>query len=193
MRSALPLALGVLLACSLLVACGGGPSRAEPITISTPEPTPTLAASPTPAPLRIHVSGAVHRPDQVYRLPVGSIVQDAIEAAGGATDEADLARINLALELADQQHVHVPAVDEENPPPAVSGGEGGGAEGSLVNINTATQAELETLPRIGPVTARHIIEYREANGPFERIEDIQDVPGIGHTTFEGLKDLIAVQ
>jgi competence protein ComEA len=135
----------------------------------------------------------VREPDVVYRLPPGSIVQDAIEAAGGATDEADLERINLAQELADQQHVHVPHTDEEDPPPAVSGGESGGAASGLININTATQAELEMLPGIGPVTAGKIIACREANGHFARIEDIQNVSGIGLKTFEGLRDLITVE
>ncbi len=191
---AVHLALSLLIVGILAVACGSNtPARSAPITISTPEPTPTPASSPTPAPLRIHVSGAVREPDQVYRLPPGSMVQDAIEAAGGATGEADLERINLAQELADQEHVHVPRRDEENPPPPVSGGDGGEATGSLVNINTATQAELETLPGIGPVTAGKILDHREANGPFERIEDIQDVPGIGPATFEGMRDLIRVR
>ena len=192
--SALLVALCALVACALLVGCGtSGPSRSESITISTPESTPTPSASSTPAPLRVHVSGAVRQPDQVYMLPPGSIVQDAIEAAGGPTGEADLERINLALELADQQHVHVPEKGEENAPPAVSGGEADGAASEIVNINTATQPELETLPGIGPVTAGKIIAYRESHGPFARIEDIDDVPGIGPATFEGLKDLIRVE
>jgi len=192
--SALPLVLSFALACTLIAGCAGSvPSRSEPIAISTPVSTPTPSASPTPAPLRVHVSGAVRQPDQVYSLPPGSIVQDAIEAAGGPTGEADLERINLALELADQQHVHVPEKGEENAPPAVSGGEAGGSESEVVNINTASQAELETLPGIGPVMAGKIIAYREANGPFARIEDIEDVPGIGPATFDGLRDLIRVE
>ena len=84
----------------------------------------------------------------------------------------------------------MPRQGEENPPPSVSGGE---PAGGLININTATATELETLPRIGPVAAQNILEYREANGPFESIDDIQDVPGIGPATFEGLEGRIAVQ
>jgi competence protein ComEA len=78
--------------------------------------------------------------------------------------------------------------------PTVSGGdpEGGGSTAPLININTATTAELETLPRIGPTMAQRIVEYREANGPFAAIEDIQNVPGIGPATFEGMKDRITV-
>jgi len=133
------------------------------------------------------------RQPAVYELAPGSIVQDAVDAAGGPAADADLDCINLALELRDQQQVYVPREGETSPPPPVSGGdlEGGGST-PLVNINTATTAELETLPRIGPTMAQRIVEYREANGPFATIEDIQNVPGIGPATFEGLKDRIAV-
>jgi competence protein ComEA len=168
------------------------PQEDTPIIVSTPLPTPTLLPTPTPAPIRVYVSGAVRQPD-VYELPPGSIVQHAVNAAGGPTSEADLDRINLAVELRDQQQVYVPRQGETNPPP-VSGGEsgGGGQEETLVNINTAPAAELETLPGIGPALAGRIVEYREANGPFETIEQIQNVPGIGPATFEGLRDLITV-
>ena len=126
----------------------------------------------------------------IYELPPGSIVEDAIEAAGGSTADADLGRINLALELQDHQQVYVPRQGEVNPPPSVSGGSG--QSGGLIDINTASAAELEALPGIGPSTAQKIIAYREANGPFAAIEDIQNVPGIGPATFEGLKDRITV-
>lgn len=169
------------------------PQSSAPIIVSTPSPTLTPPPSPTLAPIRIHVSGAVRQP-AVYELPPGSIVQDAVDAAGGPAPDADLDHINLALELQDQQQVYVPCQGETKPPPPVSGGEtgSGGSAGALVNINTATTVELETLPRIGPVTAQRIVDYREANGSFESIEDIEDVPGIGPATFEGLKDLITV-
>ncbi len=164
-----------------------------PIVVSTPAPTPTSTPTPTQAPIRVHVSGAVQQP-AVYELAPCSIVQDAVNAAGGPGSDADLDCINLALELQDQQQVYVPHRGEQSPPPPVSGGasEGDGMAGSLVNINAATEAELETLPRVGPATAQRIIAYREANGPFEIVDDIQDVPGIGPATFEGLKDLITV-
>jgi competence protein ComEA len=144
-------------------------------------------------PVRVHVSGAVQNP-AVYELPRGSIVQDAIEAAGGPTHDADLDRINLATELEDQQQVHVSHEDETNPPPPLSGGksEGEEAAGALVNVNTAGVEELETLPGIGEVTAQRIIEYRKANGPFETIEEIQQVSGIGPKTFEGMREMITV-
>lgn len=170
------------------------PQPSAPIVVSTPLPSATPLFTPTPAPIRVHVAGAVRAP-AVYKLSPGSIVQDAVEAAGGPASDADLDRINLALELRDQQQVYVPRQGEVDPPPLVSGGEPGEGESAvaLVNINTAMAAELETLPRIGPTTAERIMEYREANGPFETIEDIQNVPGIGPVTFDGLKDLITVE
>ena len=170
------------------------PRPSSPIVVSTPLPTPTSLPTPTPAPMRVYVSGAVRRPD-VYELPPGSIVEDVIEAAGGAASDADLDCINLALEVQDQQQVYVPRRGEASPPAAgASGGSGGGgAAGAKVNINTATAAELETLPNIGPTMAQRIVDYRQANGPFETVEDIQNVPGIGAAKFAALKDMITVQ
>jgi len=164
------------------------------IVVSTPLPTPT-PFTPTPLPLRVYVTGAVEQAG-VYELSPGSIIQDAIAAASGPSLDADLESINLARELQDQQHVYVPREGEANPPPVVSGGASEGAgtgTGATVDINTATAAELETLPRIGPMTAQKIVEYREANGPFESIEGIQKVPGIGPATFAGFEDMITAE
>jgi competence protein ComEA len=171
------------------------PQASPPIVVSTPVPTRTPLPTPTPAPVRVHVSGEVLQPG-VYELSPGGIVQDAIEAAGGPAPNADLDCINLALELKDQQKVYVPCQGEMAPPPPLSGGgpgNGGTAEMSPLNINTATTTELERLPGIGPTLAQRIVEYRQANGPFVTVEDIQEVCGIGRATFEDLKDLITVQ
>jgi competence protein ComEA len=191
---------GYIILCSVLSLIVGAaigyfvtrPQDSPPIIVSTPLPTPTPPPSPTPSPIRVHVAGAVHQPG-VYRLPASSIVQDAIDVAGGPASDADLDRINLAIELRDQQQVYVPREGETSSPPPVSGGEGSRGADTLVNINTASQAELETLPRIGSELAERILDYREANGPFKTIEDIQSVPGIGPATFERLKDLITAQ
>jgi competence protein ComEA len=158
------------------------------LTTSTPQPSPEPTS--TPRPLRIYVSGAVHHPD-VYSLLPDSIVKDAILAAGGATDEADLDRINLALPVMDGQHVYVPRFEEENPP--VQPPSSQPVSGSRININTASAAALESLPGIGPAIAQRIIAHRQANGPFARIEDIQDVSGIGQATFEKIQDLITTE
>jgi competence protein ComEA len=193
---------GLIVLCSVLgLIVGGmivylslrGPGSAAPIIVSTSLPTSTIPPSATPGPIRVYVSGAVRSP-AVYELPRGSIIQDAVAAAGGAATEADLDSINLALELQDQQHIHVPRAGETNPPPVISGGRSrtGETPGHLVDINTAAAEELETLPGVGEVTAQRIIDYRQANGPFETIEDIQNVSGIGPKTFEGFKEMITV-
>ena len=191
---------GYIIVCSVLSLIVGGvvgyftprPQSGTPIAVSTPLPTATPRPTPTSAPIRIYITGEVRNP-AVYELPLGSIVQDAIETAGGSTDDADLEHINLAVELRDQQQVYVPRRGEKNPPPPISGNDPAGVPVvTLVNLNTATAADLETLPRIGPTTAQRILEYREAEGAFAAIEDIQNVPGIGPATFEGLKDLITV-
>jgi competence protein ComEA len=170
--------------------------KPEPIFILTPEPTATPLLTPTPRPLRVYVSGAVAHPD-VYELPYDSIVKHAIEAAGGSTGEADLDRINLARRVHDEEQIYVPRKGEESLPVSPPSGpalpspssQGGGK----VNINTATAEELSTLPGIGPTKAQSIIDYRTTNGPFQSIEDINKVRGIGEATFEKLKDKITVQ
>jgi len=191
---------GYIIICSVISLIVGGavgyftprPRSSAPIAISTPLPTTTPLPTPTPAAIRVHVTGAVISP-AVYKLSPGSIVQDAVEVAGGPTTEADMEHINLALELEDQQQVYVPRQGEANPPALVSGGDASSDGGpAVVNINTAMATELETLPRIGPTTAQRILEYREASGIFGSIEDIKNVPGIGPATFDGLKDLITV-
>ncbi len=131
--------------------------------------------------IMVHVAGCVNRPG-LYELPAQSRVAHAIIAAGGETPEADINRLNLAEFLRDGQKVHVPARIE-------SGGE---AEDGLININTADQKTLETLPNIGPERARKIIEYREKNGFFSSIEELLNVPNIGPKIFEGIKDLVTI-
>ena len=156
----------------------------EPIVIEPPAPTAT------PGPIRVYVSGAVIRAD-VYELPSNSIVRDAVAAAGGAASDADLDQINMAKPLRDGEQVYVPRIGEA--PTSVPVGQAGAGSFGPININTATQAELETLPGIGPALAARIVAYREANGPFPNVEAIQNVAGIGPSTFEAIKDLITVE
>ena len=151
-----------------------------------------LSPPPTASPVTVHVAGAVDQPG-VYKLPPGSRVEEAILAAGGAVPEADLSLINLAMLVEDGMQIWVPALIEEEPrveeqerSPTYEAPE------VLININTASQNELESLPRIGPVIAAEIIRYRQANGPFHRKEDIQEVKGIGPVTFEKISKLITV-
>jgi competence protein ComEA len=171
---------------------------ARPIEIlppSTMPPTATPAASPTPGPLRIDVAGAVRAPG-VYSLPAGSIVADAIAAAGGPAEGADLDRINKAIALQDGMQVYVPHTAQPDPPPLLNPApqattRAAASDGSrkLVNINTATVEELDTLPGVGPTMAQRIIDGR----PYGAIEELMRVKGIGQATFEKLKDLITVR
>ena len=166
------------------------PEPASPPLVITLQPRPTVEPpTPTPATINVYVSGAVKQPD-VYALPLNSIVKDALTAAGGATVDADLDRINLATRLADQMQVYVPRQGEAAPPPQ-SGSVPGAAAGKI-NLNTATVEELDQLPGIGPAYAAAIIDYRTKNGPFKRIEDINAVKGIGDALFEKIKDQITV-
>lgn len=148
-----------------------------------------LLPAPTPEPLEIHVAGAVSTPGVVQVAP-GSIVKEAIEAAGGPDDDADLARLNLAQELQDGQQVYVPVIAEGSstqgvPPPLNSGAD-------KININTANEVQLEQLPGIGPSLAASIVEYREQHGWFQEQEELLQVSGIGPAKLDQIADLITL-
>ena len=167
------------------------PEPSSPPLVITLEPRPTEEpATPTPATINVYVTGAVHNPD-VYTLPLNSIVKDAVTAAGGPTAEADLDRINLALHLADQMQVYVPRKGEAAPPP--NGDSAPAAPAGKINLNTASAEELDKLPGIGPTTAQLIIDYRTKNGAFKTIEEIKEVPRIGDSLFQKIKDSITVE
>lgn len=161
-----------------------------PIGVTPPPPTPVSTATPTPSPLRVYVSGAVRAPD-VYLLPPGSIVKEAILAAGGPTEEADTEHVNLARTLSDGEHLYVPRKGETppptEPPPASSVRAPQGAVG-LVDLNTAALAQLEALPGIGPALAQRIVEHR----PYRSVDDLLKVPGIGPATLEKIRPLVTV-
>jgi len=158
----------------------------------------------------VYVAGEVNNPS-VVELQEGARVVDAIEKAGGLTDSGEIKELNLAYKLKDGEKLYIPSLDEviESEEESInisyisSGIEStslddtaGNAEeninNGLVNINTCTQTELETLEGIGPSTAKKIIEYREENGNFDSIEDIKNVSGIGEAKFNGIKDEICV-
>ena len=141
--------------------------------------------------LMIDMKGQVVNPG-VYELPAGSRMQDAIDAAGGFTPEADSRAINLALIVVDETSLYVPAAGEEVILPASA--QTASATGSgLININQATEAELMELPGIGPSKAAAILAYREEAGSFKTPEELTEVSGIGDKTFEQLKDLIVAK
>ena len=136
--------------------------------------------------ITVHVAGEVEAPG-VYKLPFGARVDDAVREAR-PTSQADPDALNLAARLSDGDKIVVPAVGSAS---GVVSPDAGASDG-LVDLNTATQAELETLPGIGPVRAESIIDYRSEHR-FSRIEDVMKVPGIGPGTFERIKDRIVVR
>ena len=141
----------------------------------------------------VHVLGAVTQPG-LFELHDGARVMDAIAAAGGLTAEADPAGVNLARILSDGEQFYVPRQGEVPPgiPPAAAGSGAANVPAAKVNLNTATVADLDSLPRIGPTMAQRIIDYRTTNGRFATVDALRDVAGIGDKTFEALKDLITI-
>lgn len=146
----------------------------------------------------VHITGEVNKPGIVV-LKSNSRIADAINKAGGATKEADLNQINLAYILEDGQKIYIPnkneKIDEDEY--ITEGnrnniGNNNSKEGEKVNINEAMQTELEELPGIGPSLASRIIEYREQNGDFKKIEELQNVKGIGDAKYNDIKDKVTV-
>lgn len=154
----------------------GGTSTAEPVEIV------------------VDVKGAVKNPG-IYHLPSDSRIFQAIEAAGGTTDEADTNQLNMADFLTDGMAVVVPAKGEEaSELQQTSGGTGGDSMGTgKVNVNRATEEELQTLNGIGPSKAAAIVQDREENGPFKSVDDLDRVSGIGEKTLENIRDSITVR
>jgi competence protein ComEA len=163
-----------------LAAASGAPATSASVSGS---------ASPTPADIVVDVAGLVRRPG-VYSFPAGSRVIDAIRRAGGPLPKANLSALNLAAPLTDGTQIVV----SDGAAPA--GGASGGATGSggvpVVNINTATEPELESLTGVGPVTANAIIQYRTEHGPFATVDDLLNVSGIGPATLEELRPQVTV-
>lgn len=162
------------------------------------ESVPALppAAQSAGPPLLVHVTGEVAEPG-VVEVDPGARVLDAVEAAGGLTDAAVTGTVNLAAPVTDGQQVLVP--DEETAhaaPPApgapADGGTGAGGAPALLNLNSATAADLEVLPRVGPVLAQRIVEFRDAQGGFADVAHLDAVPGIGPVLMETLAPLVTV-
>lgn len=156
--------------------------------------------------IKVHVCGAVQQPG-VYEIEEGSRVIDAVELAGGFTDEACQDGINLAIALADSNRVYIPSIDDmekcdasmglystsgENGTVSLNENDGKTAT-NLININTAGESELQRIPGIGETRAKSIIAYRQEHGHFNKKEDIQNVSGIGPASYEKMKDVITVE
>lgn len=163
----------------------------EPAESALPlvDPASVTTTTAAPGPVVVHVAGAVGVPG-VQRLPAGSRVIDAVDAAGGLLPDADAGRVNLAAELADGTQVYVPAVGE-TPPPGVAAAPGEDS-GGPIDLNIADAAALETLPGVGPATSAAILEHRDRNGPFVSVDGLLEVRGIGEAKLAQLRDLVRV-
>jgi comEA protein len=174
----------VLVLLIALIGIGGGvlfykQTARPPLEILLPTTTAVTTTE-----LKVYVSGAVARPG-VYTLRQGERVVDALDAAGGPTENADLTRINLAAKVKDEQQIYVPKPGESLPQES-------SGQPQKININTASAELLDTLPGIGETRAQTIVNYRKEHGDFKRIEDLVEVAGIGSSTYENLKHLITV-
>lgn len=150
-------------------------------------------AQSTQAEIIVHIAGEVNHPS-VITMAEGSRLYEAIEKAGGLTENAEQSLINLAQELADGTQYVIPKKGDEAQPNSAgnagspSGGTSAQGQDGKLNINAATEKEFETLNGIGPVLAARIVEYRDSIGKFRDISELKDVKGIGEVKFEGLKD-----
>ncbi|MFD4183683.1 ComEA family DNA-binding protein [Rhodococcus sp. NPDC058514] len=176
----------------------------QPEVTPPPASTPTEPAGAPPAELVVSVVGLV-RTAGLVRLPAGARIADALAAAGGARDGADLLGLNLAQRLSDGDQILVGLAPQDGAPVTVGSatigaGAAGAGEGrppdavgpGRVNLNTASEAELDELPGVGPVTAAAIIAWRQSNGPFTDVEQLGEVDGIGPGRLEKLRELVAV-
>jgi competence protein ComEA len=177
------MALGLILA-AVLVGAGLGTKRdTAPVQTalgSVESPSPDAPAFP------VYVSGWVATPG-VVEMTDGAIVADAVAAAGGALDGALLDEINLARPLVEGDHVQIPG-----PGDSIAAAAGGDGDDGLISVNQADASMLEDLPGVGPVLAERIVAHREANGRFETVEDLLEVPGIGEAKLAAMRDSITV-
>lgn len=189
----LRLSIGAAIAVGLVVLSGavglgllrGQAAPAESISLSTEAATVDSSGE-----LYVHVLGAVENPGLYVLAPDARLV-DAVGAAGGTREDADVAAVNLARVLTDGEQVVVPVIGAAE---AVAVDTGGGAPAGddLIDLNAADQAALETLPRIGPALAQRIIDWREENGRFRSVDDLLGVPGIGEKLLAGIRDGVRV-
>ncbi|WNS77625.1 helix-hairpin-helix domain-containing protein [Bacillus sp. DTU_2020_1000418_1_SI_GHA_SEK_038] len=170
----------------------------ELFLVSEQKAAETPDESITNEPFFVDVKGAVGKPG-VYEAQINDRVIDIINKAGGLIQSADEAKINFAMRVEDEMVIYVPKIGEESEEDSAIV-TGGGPQGTgqikndgKVNLNTANEAELQTLTGVGPAKAAAIIEFRETNGPFKAIEDLKSISGIGEKTFEKLRDSIKVK
>ncbi|MGV2983964.1 helix-hairpin-helix domain-containing protein [Microbacterium sp. AGC85] len=188
-RSRLRLSIGAAVVLGLVVlsaAVGLGIMRGQAQPVQNVPLTETSEDVAVDGELYVHVLGQVAQPG-LYMLELDARVVDALAAAGGTLDDADLQSVNLARPLSDGEQLIVPVAGAAEPGEATAPvGDG------LIDLNNADQAALETLPRIGPALAQRIIEWRDTNGRFQSVDDLLAVPGIGEKMLAGLAELVRV-
>lgn len=175
-----------------------------PVELVLPHTATSSVSIPSAGTVHVHVAGAVNKPG-VYVLPAQSRVVDAVRAAGGSLSIADLERINLAQTVTDAEQIFIPRRTSTRPRVTVAPRlrptprttsttlPSGASQGSrIININTATASQLESLTGVGPATARAIISYRTTKGPFAKVEDLLNVPGIGPAKLSAMRSEISV-
>lgn len=165
-------------------------------TAATAAPPPSAPTTTVPAPVVVHVAGAVNAPG-VYTLSPRARAADAVAMAGGAAAGADVDALNLAAALRDGERVYVPVVGEAvpppvGPPPAAPDGPGASVVPGPVDLNRATVSELDALPGVGPATAQAIVSHRDTNGPFASVDDLEQVRGIGPAKLEAIRPLVTL-
>ena len=175
------------------------PSPSPESTLPFAGTATTVAASSTSAAVSastvatdtvvVHVAGAV-RATGVYELPVGSRVVDAVTAAGGTLADAQPDAVNLAAPLVDGERVYVPRVGES--PPVAVAPNGTAVPAGPLDLNTATETQLDDLPGVGPATAAAIVAHRDSNGPFASVDQLADVRGIGPAKLAAIRELVTV-
>jgi competence protein ComEA len=180
--------LGIAVLVSAFGAHGSTQSITPPAGSATPGASGGARSSSIGATIYIHILGAVAKPG-LYLLTDGDRAVDLVAAAGGFTDTADRSGLNLARVLVDGEQIVVPNLGES---PPVGAALGEATAGGKVNINTADETALETLPRVGPAMAKRIIDWRSKNGRFTALEDLMSVTGVGEKTFDSLKELVTL-
>jgi competence protein ComEA len=192
----------VLAALAVTVGIGvvrtGGGAAASTASVASGAPTRAAAAPTTTAAAErvyVDVVGAVKHPG-MFVLPAGARVLDAVSAAGGFAAKAQRDAVNLARPLADGEQLIVPKQGASASAPGTTStapaGAASGAPGGKIDLNTATQEQLESLPRIGPALSQRILDWRQQNGRFTSVDDLLAVPGIGDKMLASLRDLVTV-
>lgn len=196
---AVSIAVIVLVGASILLLRGGPPAERPPSLPTAPaHPAPVAAATSLPGKatdrsLVVSVVGKVASPGLVT-LPTGARVADALQAAGGVVDGADITTLNLARKLSDgeQLYVGIPVPAQAQVGQAQAGRSGGDTPPGKLDLNSASVEQLDSLPGVGEVTAKRIVDWRTSHGGFSSVEQLRDVDGIGQSKFSRLRDLVTV-